>query len=153
MLPSKSFLTSWQFPFAHIFSLYAKRLLLARLHIWCQTSNSHWCLSSSVVVVCNAAHMQRNSPAGARGGPVMLHAVGGATPCCMLHFMPNTMLLCCSNSHLWAIKSLLACLFPAYGTSPVYFILVRCFIVSAVELFVWSSLVLLLFTLYSTPTI
>jgi len=27
---------------------------------------------SSVVVVCNAAHMQRNSPGAARGGPVVL---------------------------------------------------------------------------------
>jgi len=43
-----------------------------------QTSNDRWCLSASSVV-CNAAHMQRNLPWGARGGPVELRPVR-ATP-------------------------------------------------------------------------
>jgi len=56
-------------------------LLLARLHIVYegQTSDGRGRLSS-VGVVCNTAHMQRNSPGAVPGGPVMLRPVR-ATPC------------------------------------------------------------------------
>ena len=56
------------------------RLLLAHLHIVCegQISNGRGRLSS-VGVVCNAAHMRRNSPVAASGGPAVLRLVR-ATP-------------------------------------------------------------------------
>ena len=43
---------------------------------------------------------------------------------CILHFMPNTVLLCCLNSHLWAMKFLLVVqmLCTAYAT------VVNCFV-------------------------
>jgi len=59
-------------------------------YTWCrgQTSNGHWCLSSSSVVVCNAASGRAGRPSGAwavgrptvHGGPVRLRPVR-ATPC------------------------------------------------------------------------
>jgi len=66
-----------------------------------QTSrpNGRWCLSSSVV--CNAAHMQRNSPEAARGGPVVLRPVM-ATPCylCLFQFVYVCVyFLQCSYAH------------------------------------------------------
>jgi len=50
-----------------------------------QTSNGQWCLSSSVGVVCSAAHMQRNWPWAARGGPVVLRPVRATLFCFIIH--------------------------------------------------------------------
>ena len=67
------------------FCALVNELLLARLHKVYRgrlvtVAGVSRRLSSSSVGVCNTAHMQRNSPGAARGGPVVLRPVE-ATPC------------------------------------------------------------------------